>query len=1140
MTASATRLPFDRYQRYALAARAIDALRVDGLPLRVLEVGANFHRDLERFLPGDQVVYVDVRDPGEAGSSRSFVRGDGADSPFRDRAVDVVLALDVLEHVPVARRPPLIAEALRVASRAVVIAAPFESPEVEEHDTRLADYFRDLHGRDFLWLAEHATCGLPDLADTVAQVRSLDWHVTVAGAGNLALWAKLMRAHFLVATMPELAELRADVDEAFNVALAGRDVAPPVYRHFVVGARDPADLRTLERALVAGPPPDAAALQQFQASLDMLLEAGERAQARHARGLLERERSAREGDANALAARDTRIAELDTDLRHLRDRLRASEEHLSRTTARLRRGFLPAARRALSRTADLVRTVGEGVWRCASTVTMLWRSRVHTMDVAVLEGVVVDGDGHRSLGDDPQLLLRSARRRQPRGWVRLGFTIETRGPRLSPKLYVDAGRGFSEGQCHPLQVRRGGRVEAVLRLPDRVRALRLDPLSASGRFAIRDVTIREIGITQLTRALLPHLPPLAPRPRELARVGQRALKILRAGGARSLAQRVLTLDNDQADYQSWIDSYDTLSDADRAQISRHADAFAIRPRFSIVMPTYETPENWLRRAIESVRGQLYPHWELCIADDGSSQPHVHRVLEEYRLLDPRIKVAHRPRRGHIAAASNTALELATGDYVALLDHDDELAERALYMMAVEINAHPSAELIYSDEDKITPQGRRSDPYFKPDWNPDLFLAQNLVTHLCVARMTRVREVGCFRVGYEGAQDWDLAMRIAERVPAARIRHVPEILYHWRIVPGSTALAVGEKSYASDAQRQTLASHFERVGDSVEILPVAGICWRIKYPLPRPAPWVTAIIPTRDRVDLLRRCVESLRTHTAYPRLELVVVDNQSTDAMTLAYLKELARTPGVTVIRYDAPFNYAAINNLGARHARGEMLALLNNDVEAASSGWLEEMVSQACRPEVGAVGAMLYYPNDTIQHAGVILGLGTSAIAAHAYAYRPRGYAGQIGRALLAQNLSAVTAACLVVRRAVYEEVGGFDEHLAIAYNDVDFCLRIRARGYRNLWTPYAELYHHESASRGLENTAAKLERLARDAEYMRRRWGAALDVDPAYNPNLALDGDSFSLAFPPRGRKPWLEVVEDDAGLDEQPETLRKAESA
>jgi GT2 family glycosyltransferase len=1137
VTGPTTRLPFDRYQRYARAARAVDALRIDGRPLRVLEVGANFHRDLERFLPADAVIYLDVRAPEEDGAGSCFVRGDGSASPFGDDAVDVVVALDVLEHVEPSRRHALIAEALRVAARAVVIAAPFDSPEVAAQDARLHEYFRELHGRDFVWLAEHASCGLPSLGDTVESVRGLEWHVTVAGAGNLELWAKLMRAHFLVAASPELTELRADLDEAFNLALAGRDVAPPVYRHFVAAASDPADLARLEQALAGGPVPDAATLERLNEPLDALLEAGERAQARHAREEVEKERSAR---AAAEAKGTLRIGQLETDVRYLRERLRASEAQVSRMAAELQRGLVPSARRTLRRAAAGVSWLVERAATFGTVVSMLWRSRVHTMALEVLGGVVVDGDGHRSLGDDPQLLLRSSRRRPPRGWVQIGFDIETRGPWLSPKLYVDAGRGFSEGQSHPLQVRRGGRVDAVLRLPDRVRALRLDPLATSGPFAIRDVTIREIGITQLTRAILPHLPPFVPRAQDLGRLVRRARRILRAGGARAIAQRVLTLENEQADYQTWVDTYDTLGDADRTRIRRHVEALPFRPTISIVMPTYETPEPWLRRAIESVRNQLYPDWELCIADDGSTEPHVHRLLEEYRLLDPRIRVVHRHRRGHISAASNSALELASGDYVALLDHDDELAERALYSMAVEINAHPSAELIYSDEDKITAEGRRCDPYFKPDWNPDLFLAQNLVTHLCVARTARVREVGGFRVGYEGAQDWDLAMRIAERVGASRIRHVPEILYHWRIVPGSTAMAVAEKSYAPEAQRNTLVSHFERVGAPADVLPVAGICWRIKYPLPRPAPWVTAIIPTRDRVDLLRRCIDSLRIHTAYPRLELVVVDNQSTDPMTLAYLKDLAATPGITVLRYDAPFNYSAINNLGARHARGEMLALLNNDVEVAASGWLEEMVSQACRPEIGAVGAMLYYPNDTIQHAGVILGIGGSGIAAHAYAYRPRGWAGQIGRALLVQSLSAVTAACLVVRRAVYEEVGGFDEHLGIAYNDVDFCLRVRARGYRNLWTPHAELYHHESASRGLENTPAKLERLARDAEYMRRRWGTVLDTDPAYNPKLALDGDSFGLAFPPRGRKPWLEPIADDASADEQAETLREAESA
>jgi GT2 family glycosyltransferase len=343
------------------------------------------------------------------------------------------------------------------------------------------------------------------------------------------------------------------------------------------------------------------------------------------------------------------------------------------------------------------------------------------------------------------------------------------------------------------------------------------------------------------------------------------------------------------------------------------------------------------------------------------------------------------------------------------------------------------------------------------------------------------------------------------------------------VPGSTALAIGEKGYASAAQYRTLSSHFERRGEAVEILPVAGLCWRIRYALPTPAPLVSVIIPTRDQVALLRRCIAGLRERGGCPRVELVVLDNRSVDRATIAYLAELALEPDVTVLSYDAPFNYSAINNFGARQARGDVLAFVNNDVEAISAGWLEEMVSQACRPEIGAVGSMLYYPNDTIQHAGVILGLGTSGVAAHAYAHRPRGYVGQIGRALLTQNVSAVTAACMVVRRDVFEEAGGFDEaRLPIAYNDLDLCLRIRARGYRNLWTPHAELYHLESASRGYEDTAAKRERFHQEIDYVRRRWGAALLIDPAYNPNLSLDGESFSLAFPPRTLKPWREAAE------------------
>jgi GT2 family glycosyltransferase len=439
------------------------------------------------------------------------------------------------------------------------------------------------------------------------------------------------------------------------------------------------------------------------------------------------------------------------------------------------------------------------------------------------------------------------------------------------------------------------------------------------------------------------------------------------------------------------------------------------------------------------------------------------------------------------------------------------------MVAAELAEHPDAALIYSDEDKIDESGRRHGPYFKPDWNPDLFLAQNLVTHLCVCRTDLVRELGGLRLGYEGAQDWDLAMRLAERVPPERIRHIPHVLYHWRGVAGSAALAASEKTYVCEAQRKVLTSHFERVGQHVRIEPVAEAYWRIRYPLPDDPPLVSLIIPTRDRYDLLRRCVDSIYRRSTYPSFEIVLLDNQTTDPRALRYLEELGARPNVRVVRYDAPFNYSAINNFAVRHARGTVLALINNDVEVITRDWLEEMVSQALRPDIGAVGAMLYYPNDTIQHAGVILGLG--GVAGHAYCYRPRGYSGQASRAFLAQNLSAVTAACMVLRREVFDEVGGLDEtHLPIAYNDVDLCLRIREKGYRVLWTPYAELYHHESASRGSDSAPTERARSRRELDYMQQPWGDLLQNHPAYNPNLALDRESFALNFPPRAHKPWF----------------------
>jgi len=567
------------------------------------------------------------------------------------------------------------------------------------------------------------------------------------------------------------------------------------------------------------------------------------------------------------------------------------------------------------------------------------------------------------------------------------------------------------------------------------------------------------------------------------------------------------------DYQQWIRMYDTLDEGDRRAIRAHIERLAYKPLISVIMPTYNTPEPWLRRAIESVRNQLYPYWELCIADDASEAPHVRQILQEYQEKEPRIRVVFCEHRIHVSECSNKALELARGEFIALLDHDDELAEHALYMVVVELNAHPEADILYSDEDKIDSQGNRFDPYFKPDWNPDLFYGQNLITHLGVYRTRLVREVGGFRPGYEGAQDWDLALRIIERIPSSHIRHIPFVLYHWRAIPGSTATSMEGKPYAYEAQRKALTSHFERCGIPVRLHPVHGVFWRVEYPLPPNPPLVSLIIPTRNNYELLARCIESILQKTTYWPLEILIVNHQSDDPQTLAYLGRLSKEAKARIINYEGPFNFSRINNWAVLHAHGKILGFLNDDVEVISPVWLEEMVRHALRPEVGAVGAMLYYPDDTIQHAGVILGL--FGVAGHAYRYLARGTPGQMGRAWLAQDLSAVTGACLLVRREVFEEVGGFDEGLAVAFNDVDLCLRIRERGYRILWTPFAELYHREGASRGRDTIESA--RFLGEIQFMRERWGERLFHDPAYNPNLTLDREDFSLAFPPRVSKPW-----------------------
>lgn len=566
----------------------------------------------------------------------------------------------------------------------------------------------------------------------------------------------------------------------------------------------------------------------------------------------------------------------------------------------------------------------------------------------------------------------------------------------------------------------------------------------------------------------------------------------------------------RSDYAEWTRRYDTLTNDQREEMRVGIEAFQNKPLISVVMPTYNPPIELLDQAIQSVRAQLYANWELCIADDASPNPEVRELLQRHAAQDARIKFVLRETNGHISAASNSALKLAIGEFVALLDHDDLLAEHALFRVVDAINRHPAAGLIYSDEDKIDLDGTRHSPYFKCDWNYDLFLSHNMICHLGVYRAELVNQVGGFRIGYEGAQDHDLALRCIEKLSASQIIHIPRVLYHWRVLPGSTAYRGDEKPYAAIAGEKAINDHLRRCNIAGHAIHEAGH-YRVQYDIPSPEPLVSLIIPTRNGLHLLRQCVESILSRTSYTSYEILIVDNGSDDAATLDYLQALRQNPRVRVLRDDRPFNYSALNNAAVTQAQGSIIGLVNNDIEVISPGWLSEMVSHAVRPEIGCVGARLWFPDNTLQHGGVILGPG--GVAGHSHHRLQKDNPGYFGRAQVIQNFSVVTAACLLVRKNIYTQVGGLDEkNLAVAFNDVDFCLRVGELGYRNLWTPYAELYHHESATRGADNTPEKMALFQKETKYMQRRWGAALLTDAAYSPNLALDRLDFSLAWPPR----------------------------
>lgn len=576
-------------------------------------------------------------------------------------------------------------------------------------------------------------------------------------------------------------------------------------------------------------------------------------------------------------------------------------------------------------------------------------------------------------------------------------------------------------------------------------------------------------------------------------------------GVKQLAKRMVKGPNANViDYNTWAQ----LRLPSEEELNRQRNhRFEYQPKISLIVATFNTPIPYIKEMIRTVEEQTYANWELCIAD-GSTEDDVQDYIKAQYADFDKIRFTRLKENYGISGNMNAAMDLATGDYIGLYDHDDTLTPNALFEYVRVLNEYPALEVIYSDEDKTDSEATKVfEPHFKPDFNFDLLCTTNYICHFLVVKKTLIDQVGQLRSAYDGAQDYDFVLRCTDAAGPEKIHHIPKVLYHWRFHQNSTAGNPESKMWAFEAGLKTIQDYYDRKGihAKAEHGPSLGM-YRTRYILDT-HPLVSIIIPNKDHIDDLSRCIASIEEKSTYDNYEYVIVENNSTDPKTFDYYQQLQQAdPKVRVVTWHGDFNFSAINNYGVSFARGAYYLLLNNDTEVIEPRFIEEMLGYCMRQDVGAVGARLLYPDDTVQHGGVIVGL--NGVAGHCFVNLPKDSLGYFGRVMAAQDYSAVTAACMMVKKEAFDAVHGLTELLKVAFNDIDFCLKLCEKGYKVVYNPYCELYHYESKSRGEENTLHKMDRFNEEIEYFHARWHDILTKgDPYYNPNLSLTQSDFSL---------------------------------
>lgn len=1062
--------PFDVWHRYRQSAQLIDQLcrNVSGL-IKVLDVGCNVVTLLGQMLDAGrvQVVRCDTID-GPVDDPNYIKLEPNAHLPFEDGAFDVVVALEVLEHLPKSNRRRFVDDLMRVTRRGVIFSCPLQSPLVEEAEQVVNDAYQLRHGQPHPFLREHKEFGLPSERMIKRILSELDRPYCVFPGISIEQW---LVANLLSEGLLEHSHsMRLQSELSRSLSEIAPDLNDCPYRVTYVIAKSRAAAKNLN------PPTGNYSSTVMGKSLNSIAILN-RISAVTAKTLLKQD----EVNNHLPAVLRSVIKEQDNGL------------FLQEQRFQVMRGF-----------ADGLMTSGS--WRLLAPLRWfkhLIRPRgfnhSHLLPLKDLEPAEGNSNAWTALSDDPQFLVSCW---LPAGWLRVRLKAHS-SVKSQMELYAERHGSFgSDSLLGQFTIAEGDNDEEFyLFLEKPTRALRVDPLSSRGtikfdQFEVLPRPAPHAVIDALRRKLR-----LLRAYHNTGVVLGRGLKLLFAGRWREVARKwSLGLSDPRCTrhgwyepekaYENWIAKHQ-LTDEDRQHQRQWSQSLKSAPAISILFPTYNTPERYLRLALDSVCRQTYPHWELCIADDGSTLPHVQTLLNEYAGRNPRIKLAPPGRHGGISQASNAALELATGDFVALFDHDDELAEHALFALARAAVEQPQADVLYSDEDKIQPDGKRVAPFFKPDWSPEFFLGCMYTCHLSLYRTDLVREVGGFRPQFDSAQDYDLALRVIEK--ARQIAHVPDVLYHWRLLPNSTASGVAAKPHAHAAALRALEEHLNRTGRDgyAEVGPSAGLS-HIRFRI-QGTPTVSIVVPSLCRIEpapdrstgYLENCLSSIKRLSTWRRFEILILDRNTMS-------RELANRllgPNIRRITYDDAFNWSRVNNLGAAQAKGDYLLFLNDDTEVIAPNWLEALIEFAQQDEIGAVGAKLLFPDGGLQHVGVTVLDGKPG---HPFYGFPGKHPGYFCRNQLPHNCAAVTGACLMSRANVFHEVGGFDESLPLNYNDVDYCFRLRQKGYRVVYTPHAELRHFESVT--------KSGVFAEELRAFQVKWGDR-NTDPYYNTNLNME---------------------------------------